>query len=134
MWCLSRWTDGALFDLAVKIVLGAAGDELAQDFAADRGRLYLGQNWSEGLKAANAQLPHLVAQIRAPMAWLNDQLADGRRFLLGDEPAPSMPRSTMPFGSCAGAGGAVRNCCRNSANSNGGRPTCAKSDTATAPT
>jgi len=23
LWCLSRWTDGALFELAVKIVLGA---------------------------------------------------------------------------------------------------------------
>ena len=33
MWCLSRWTDGALFDLAVKTVLGAAGDDLPKDFA-----------------------------------------------------------------------------------------------------
>ena len=28
MWCMSRWTDGALFDLSVKIVLGSAGDAL----------------------------------------------------------------------------------------------------------
>lgn len=87
MWCLSRWTDGALFDLGVKIVLGSAGDDLPQDFAADRGRLYLGENWAEGLKAANAQLPHLVAQLRAPLAWLNGQLADGRPYLLGPAPA-----------------------------------------------
>ena len=39
MWCLSRWTDGALFDLSVKIVLGSAGDNLPADFAEDRGRL-----------------------------------------------------------------------------------------------
>jgi len=86
MWCLSRWTDGALFDLAVRLVLGATNDELPNDFAQDRGRLYLGENWAEGLKKANAQLPHLVAQIRAPLTWLNDQLRDGRRFLLGDNP------------------------------------------------
>jgi glutathione S-transferase len=87
MWCLSRWTDGAMFDLTVKIVLGSAGDDLPQDFAEDRGRLYLGENWAEELKAANAQLPHLVSQIRAPFTWLNGQLSDGRKFLLGAEPA-----------------------------------------------
>ena len=86
MWCLSRWTDGALFDLAVKIVLGSAGENLPADFAEDRGRLYLGENWAEGLKTANTQLPHLVAQLRAPLSWLDTMLADGRAFLLGDAP------------------------------------------------
>ena len=84
MWCLSRWTDGPLFDLAVKLVLGSAGDNLPQDFAEDRGRLYLGEDWAAGLKQANAQLPHLVAQMRAPLTWLDDTLSDGRSFLLGD--------------------------------------------------
>ncbi len=87
MWCLSRWTDSGLFDLGVKIVLGSAGDNLPADFAADRGRLYLGEDWAEGLKAANAALPHLVSQIRAPLMWLDRQLGDGRNFLLGDAPA-----------------------------------------------
>ena len=87
MWCLSRWTDGALFDLGVKVVLGAAGDALPKDFAEDRGRLYLGEQWSEKLKLANAQLPHLVAQLRAPFSWLNSQLSDGRPFLFGAAPA-----------------------------------------------
>lgn len=87
LWCLSRWTDGALFDLAVKIVLGAAGDALPRDFAEDRGRLYLGEDWAEGLKRANAELPHLIAQLRAPLSWLDQQLGDGRAFLIGDKPA-----------------------------------------------
>lgn len=87
MWCLSRWTDGAFFDLAVKVVLGSAGDGLPKDFAEDRGRLYLGQDWADGLKAANAALPHLASQIRAPLHWANDQLSDARKFLLGDAPA-----------------------------------------------
>lgn len=87
MWCLSRWTDGALFDLAVKIVLGAAGDKLDPEFAADRGQLYLGNDWAEGLKKANSELPHLVSQLRAPLYWLNDVLSDGRAFLLGEQAA-----------------------------------------------
>ena len=87
MWCLSRWTDGALFDLSVKIVLGSAGDTLPPDFAEDRGLLYLGEDWAKKLKLANTQLPHLVAQIRAPLSWLNSTLSDGRKFLLGAEPS-----------------------------------------------
>lgn len=87
MWCLSRWTDGPLFDLSVKIVLGSAGDALPKDFAEDRGRLYLGENWADALKAANATLPHLVSQARAQVHWLNQQLSDGRAFLLCDEPS-----------------------------------------------
>lgn len=86
IWSLSRWTDGALFDLAVKIVLGSAGENLPEDFAKDRGRLYFGPDWVEGLKKANADLPHLAAQMRAQMKWLDEQLSDGRNFLLGDEP------------------------------------------------
>ena len=87
VWGLSRWTDGSLFDLTVKIVLGSAGDDLPKDFAEDRGRLYLGSDWAAGLKAANAALPHLASQMRGPLMWLDDQLADGRKFLLGKLPA-----------------------------------------------
>ena len=87
MWCLSRWTDGAFFDLGVKVILGSAGDGLPKDFAEDRGRLYLGQDWAEGLKAANAALPHLASQVRVPLHWANSQLADGRKFLLGEDAA-----------------------------------------------
>jgi len=87
IWSLSRWTDGALFDLTVKIVLGSAGADLPADFAEDRGRLYLGADWAEGLKRANDNLPHLAAQMRGPMSWLNEQLSDGRKYLLGDDPA-----------------------------------------------
>lgn len=86
MWGLSRWTDGALFDLAVKIVLGSAGDALPADFAEDRGRLYLGPEWAAGLKAANADLPHLAAQMRNALSWLEETLRDGGPFLTGAAP------------------------------------------------
>lgn len=87
MWCLSRWTDGVLFDTGVKLALGSAGDQLPKDFAEDRGRLYLGPDWAEGLKSANASLPHLAAQLRTSLSWANEQLSDGRKFLLGQAPA-----------------------------------------------
>lgn len=87
IWALSRWTDGDLFALTVKIVLGSAGEKLPKDFAKDRGRLYLGPDWAKGIKAANEALPHLASQMRAPLHWLNVQLSDGRKFLLGAEPA-----------------------------------------------
>ena len=81
---MDRWT---LFDQTVRHVLGAAGDNLDKDFAADRGRLYLGEDWAAALKQANAELPHLVSQMRAPLSWLNAQMSDGRAFLLGAKPA-----------------------------------------------
>lgn len=91
MWCLSRWTDGELFDLALKIVLGAAGDDLPEDFAKDRGLLYFGEDWAERLKEANSELPHLVAQLRAPLSWINNNLSftlsDEQPFILGSEPS-----------------------------------------------
>ncbi len=84
-WCASRWADGALFDLSVKIVLGSAGEDLPKDFAEDRGRLYLGADWAEGLKQANKELPHLVAQLRTAFSGLNAQLSEQQPFLTGSE-------------------------------------------------
>ena len=86
-WGVSRWTDGELLDLAVKVVLGHAADELPEDFARDRGRLYLGPDWD--LKKVQADLPHVVAQIRGQLGWLDQRLAGGRAFILGD--APGLP-------------------------------------------
>ncbi|MEO0371826.1 MAG: glutathione S-transferase C-terminal domain-containing protein, partial [Pseudomonadota bacterium] len=64
----------------------SAGDALPADFAKDRGRLYLGPDWAEGLKAAGSALPHLAAQMRGQLSWFNDLLVDGRSFLLGEDP------------------------------------------------
>ncbi|MEL6377047.1 MAG: glutathione S-transferase family protein [Pseudomonadota bacterium] len=86
VWALSRWTDGAMFDLAVKLVLGSAGDALPKDFAQDRGRLYLGPDWAQGLKDAGNEVPHLAAQMRGALTWINRQFSDGRAFLLGKAP------------------------------------------------
>ena len=86
-WGMSRWSDGELFTTVVKLVLGAAGDALDPEFAADRGRLYLGPDWSARLEQANVELPHIASQVRAHFGWLDEQLATGRDFMLGDQPA-----------------------------------------------
>jgi glutathione S-transferase len=86
-WAVSRWTDGPLFTLAVALVLGAQADELPPEFAADRGRLYFGPDYD--LQALKRDLPHILAQLRAQVGWLEQRLAGGRAFILGD--APGLP-------------------------------------------
>ena len=85
-WGVGRWTD-ALFDTAVRLSLGANADQLPEAFATDRVRLFLGPNGN--LKALQADLPHYVAQLRAQFGWMDERLAGGRRYMLGD--APGMP-------------------------------------------
>jgi len=83
-WGISRWCDGELFTLTVKLVLAAAGDQLPEDFAKDRGRLYLGPQWN--FADVRAELPHIIAQIRTQFGWIDQRIATGRTFMLGDSP------------------------------------------------
>ncbi len=84
IWGVARWIDGPLFDQAVSLILGAAVDSLPEDFARDRGRLYLGPD--HDLKQVQADLPHTVAQIRGQLGWIEQRLETGRRFILGERP------------------------------------------------
>lgn len=85
-WGIGRWTD-ALFDTAVRLSLGANADQLPEAFARDRVRLFLGRQGD--LARVKADLPHTVAQLRAQLGWIDQRLAGGRRFMLGD--APGLP-------------------------------------------
>ena len=82
-WGISRWTD-ALFDTAVRLSMGANADKLPEDFAKDRVRLFFGP--SGDLKKVQADIPHTAAQLRAQFGWIDERLAGGRRFILGDHP------------------------------------------------
>ena len=84
VWGISRWSDGPLFDQAVGLVLGANLEDLPADFARDRSRLYFGPD--ADLAAIKADLPHRIAQIRGQLGWIEQRLAGGRRFILGDSP------------------------------------------------
>lgn len=83
-WALSRWSDGPLFTLALSLVLGAQADELPPAFAEDRGRLYFGPDYD--LHVLKRDLPHILAQLRAQVGWVEQRLAGGRAFMLGDTP------------------------------------------------
>ena len=85
-WAVNRWTD-VVFDAAAGIILGAAADSLPEAFAKDRGRLYFGPDYD--FEKIKSELPHNVAQVRAQLGWIEQRLATGRKFLLGD--APGLP-------------------------------------------
>lgn len=83
-WGLSRWIDGPLFTLTVSLIFGAQADELPPEFAEDRGRLYFGPGYD--LQALKRDLPHILAQLRPQLGWIEQRLSGGRAFILGDEP------------------------------------------------
>ncbi len=83
-WALSRWTDGALFTMVVGVVMGAQADELPEEFANDRGRLYFGQDFD--WQAQKKMLPHTLSQIRAQFGWMEERLSGNRDFMLGGDP------------------------------------------------
>lgn len=83
-WAVSRWADGPLFTSVVGAIMGAQADELPEDFASDRGRLYFGPNFD--WQAQKNMLPHTLAQIRAQLGWIDERLSGDRDFLLGSEP------------------------------------------------
>ena len=80
---LGLWTDRALFQATVTLIFGA-GERVVDDaFIRDREALS-GRSWDrEGKRKA---APQVSEQLRAQFAWLEEQLSDGRRYLLGDEP------------------------------------------------
>lgn len=82
-WAVNRWSD-YVFDVAAGVVLGANADQLPEAFAKDRGRLYFGANYD--FEKIKADVPHCAAQLRGYLGWLDQRLATGRAFMLGDQP------------------------------------------------
>ncbi|WP_339826292.1 glutathione S-transferase family protein [uncultured Parasphingorhabdus sp.] len=77
----AMWSDRALFQAAVAIIFGGLGDKVPAAFINDRAALS-GRPFDPA--TMQAAVPHMEAQLRAHVALLSDQLADGRRFLTGD--------------------------------------------------
>ena len=86
-FAISRWTDGPLFDAAVRVAFGPVAASLPPELVADRARLYLGPggDFAQEIK----DLPHVLAQLRAQLGWLETRLETGRDYILGD--TPGMP-------------------------------------------
>ena len=77
----AMWSDRALFQAAVAIIFGGLGNQVPAAFINDREALS-GRPFNP--TAMQAAVPHMKAQMRAHIALLSDQLADGRSFLTGD--------------------------------------------------
>lgn len=86
LWAVNRWADH-VFETAVRLSIGANADQLPPDFARDRARLFLGPDGDPA--ALKGDLAHFAAQLRGQFAWIQERLAGGRRFLLGDAPSVS---------------------------------------------
>ncbi len=82
-FAFSRWTDGVMFDLAMRVVFAPITGSLPENLVADRARLYLGPGGD--FKTVLADSSHTLAQLRAQLGWLEDQLSSGSQFMLGDQ-------------------------------------------------
>lgn len=77
----AMWSDRSIFPAAVAIIFGGLGDKVPPAFINDRTALS-GRSFDP--VTMQAAVPHMEGQIRAHIALLSDQLADGRRFLSGE--------------------------------------------------
>ena len=76
----AMWSDRAVFQAAVAIIFSGLGDKVPAAFIKDRTALS-GRAFDPA--AMQAAVPYMEAQMRAHIALLSDQLADGRQFLTG---------------------------------------------------
>jgi len=78
----AMWTDKAFFQSTVNLVFGTLADKVPQEFIADREKLRGGKF---DIAAMTSAIPQMRDQFRANLQWIDAQLADGRRFMCGDQ-------------------------------------------------
>ncbi|KAH8815501.1 hypothetical protein F5884DRAFT_667380 [Xylogone sp. PMI_703] len=79
---LCGWSDRELHLASSGLVLGFSKKQLPEDLMNDRRRFFDGVFDFDGL---DADVPHLSAVLRAHVDFVDQQLSDGRSFLLGEE-------------------------------------------------
>lgn len=82
-WGMGLWTDRSFFMAAVAVIFGNAPDAMGEDFKQDRTKLMGRPFDTEAMKAG---APMMAEQLRANLGWLEEQLGDGRKFLMGEAP------------------------------------------------
>ena len=81
---LAFWADRPLFTLACDVIFAGAGAAFRDEaFLKDREALF---ERKFDMEARAAGVPNAFDQLRAHLGWINEQLADGRTYLLGDAP------------------------------------------------
>lgn len=79
---LSAWSDRAFFDPGAGLSMGLNKRGLPEAVLADRKAFFNFMNFD----VLEEEIPHLHTQLRAQADLVEQQLADGRAFLLGDAP------------------------------------------------
>jgi glutathione S-transferase len=79
---LAVWSDRAFFEPGAGLAMGMNRQGLPQAVIEDRKRFF---NFMD-FDSLEAHLPHLAVQFHAQAALVEEQLEDGRRYLLGDLP------------------------------------------------
>lgn len=80
---IALWTDRSMFQAAVVVIFGNLAEHVDPAFIRDREALS-GQPFDTA--RMRLAIPHMTAQLRAHVALIAEQLADGRAFLSGDRP------------------------------------------------
>ncbi len=83
-WGIGRWTDGDFFTAAIAVVFADMGENMPVELQDDRGLLYFGPGFT--MAKLQAGMPDRLASLRAQFGWIEERLATGRRFMLGDKP------------------------------------------------
>jgi len=79
---LAFWSDRVLFQAAVAVIFGQMADTVPKEFIDDRSQM-MGRTFDTAqMKAA---VPLMKEQLRAQLDWIDAQLSDGRRYLLGKQ-------------------------------------------------
>ena len=78
----AMWTDKAFFQSTVNLVFGTLADKVPQDFIADREKL---RGAKFDVAAMTAALPQMRDLFRANVQWIEAQLADGRKWMCGEQ-------------------------------------------------
>jgi glutathione S-transferase len=83
-WAFAFWADRVFFQAAVAVIFGQMADQVPKEFIDDRSAMMGGQKFDTG--AMKAAVPLMKESLRAQLSWIDEQLADGRAFLLGAKP------------------------------------------------
>ena len=94
---LASWSDKAFFEPGAGLSMGTNAD-LPEDLLKDRTAFF---NFMDFDTLADS-LPHLYGQLKAQAALLDQQLADGRSFLLGESPGWADILGYFPLWMCRG--------------------------------
>ena len=94
---LSRWSDAAFFQPGAGLSMGT-NEALPEDILADRREFFNFLDFS----TLQQQLPHLYAQFRAQLQLVEDMLADGRSYVLGEQPGWCDILAWFPLWMCRG--------------------------------